>query len=194
MKHIALATVCLGAAVGTGYGMYPDEVTTYVGAAGQAAARVWEGIEANPVPLLLAVGTFLLTVLYHTAKGKSLGESVEVAATRVRLVPLPPKDGGEAEPAVLRRAKARATRAQLVVDQIGLENRHRKLPEAIVKAEKEACYTEQAVTDAARVLADRRKAHDEAVAKLDGLRKEKAAADAELAEIGAELTKLADVG
>ena len=41
------------------------------------------------MPLALAAGTFLLTVLYHKAKGKSFRESVEVAATRVAVVSVP---------------------------------------------------------------------------------------------------------
>jgi hypothetical protein len=192
MKRIALVTVFLAAAVGVGYVNYPQEVARYSAAAADAAPRVWDGIAANPVPVVLALGTFLLTVVYHTAKGKSLRESVEVAATRVTVVPVP-KETWEDENPVVRRAKARATRTQLLADRIGLENRHRKLPEAVVKAEKDACYTEQAVADAERALADRRKAHKEAVARLEALRKEQAAGEAELAAIDAELNKLAEL-
>jgi hypothetical protein len=192
MKRIALLTVFLGAAAGAGYAAYPREAAGYAAAAAKAAPRVWDGIEANPVPVALALGTFLLTVVYHTAKGKSLRESVEVAATRVTVVPVP-KEGWADENPVVRRAKARATRTQLIADQIGLENRLRKLPEAVVKAEKDACYTEQAVADAERALADRRKAHKEAVARLESLRKEQAAGRAELNEIEAELKKLAEL-
>jgi hypothetical protein len=163
----------------------------YTAATAAAGLRVWQAVEANPVPVLLALGTFLLTVLYHKARGKSLRESVAVAATRVAVVavPHPPQD----ETPVVKRAKARATRAQLLADQFHLQNRHRKLPEEVLKAEKETCYTEQALADAERVLANRRKAHDEAVARLDALRKEKAGADAELAEIEAELKKLEEL-
>jgi hypothetical protein len=193
MKRIAVGTVCLaGAAVGMGYSAYPAEVTRYAEVAAQVGLRAWGNIEANPVPVLVAVGTFLGTVLYHKAKGKSLRESVEVAATRVTVV-VPPKGGGEAENPVVKRARARVTRTQLLADQIGLENRHRKLPDEVVKAEKEACYAEQAVADAEHLLADRLKASAAAVARLEALRKENAAAAAELAEIAGELKKLADV-
>ena len=61
----------------------------------------------------------------------------------------------------------------------------------MTKAEKESCYTEQAVADVRRALAEKQKAHDEAVTKLAALRKEKERAEAELAEIEAELTGLA---
>lgn len=191
MKYVALVVVCLAAAVGAGYASHPDEARQYAAVAERAGLRVRQAVEANPAPVLLALGTFLLTVVYHTLRGKSFRESVEVAATRVALVQLPPAN--EAENPVLRRAKARATRAQLVADQIGLQNRYRKLPEAVLKAEKEACYTEQALADAERAWEAKQVAHDEAVAKLEALRKELAAGEAELAEIEAELKKLAEV-
>ena len=104
-----------------------------------------------------------------------------------------PAPAGEAENPVVTRAKARATRTQLTADQIALEARTRALPDAVKKAEQEACYTEQGATDAARTLAARKTAHESAVAKLAVVRAEKAAADAELAAIRAELKKLADV-
>jgi chromosome segregation ATPase len=93
---------------------------------------------------------------------------------------------------VVARAKARATRAQLIADQIQLENRLRKLPGEVKAAEKDACYTEQAVQDARRLLETKLKAHDEALAKLDQLHEELMASEAELAAINAELEKLAE--
>jgi hypothetical protein len=190
MKRIALVVVCLAAAVGTGYATHPDEFRQYAGVAEKTVLRGWEAVEANPAPVLLALGTFLLTVAYHKARGKSLRESVEVAATRVAVVAVPAAEG---ENPVVRRAKARATRAQLVADQIGLENRYRKLPDAVVKAEKEACYTEQALADAWRAVEAKQQAHDEALAKLEALRKEQAEGEAELAQIEAELKKMAEL-
>lgn len=194
MKRFALFVMVCGAAVaGVWYATQPHEFFQSAEVTAATTLRVWDKIEANPVPVLLALGGFLLTVAYHKAKGKTLRESVEVAATRVTLVPVPLKDAGEDQKPVVRRAKARAMRAQLLADQINLQNRQRKLPEELLKAEKETCYTEQALADAERVLANRRKAHDEAIARLEALRKEQAASEAELAEIGAELKKLAQL-
>lgn len=192
MKRIALLVVCLAGLAALGYYTNPVDFMRDVAVLAKAARQAWENVEANPVPVVFALGTFVLTVIYHTAKGKSLRESVEVAATRVTVIPVP---GGVAEPEtpVVKRAKARATRAQLIADQIGLQNRYRKLPDAVLKAEKEACYTEQAVADTERALADKRKAHDEAVAKLEALANEQAEGEAELTEIEAELKKLAEV-
>jgi len=143
--------------------------------------------------VILALGTFLLTVLYHKARGKSLRESVEVAATRVTVVSAPSRDPSESENPVVRRAKARATRTQLMSDLIGIQNRNRKLPDEILKGEKEVCYTEQARDEAEAKLADKQEAYETAVAKLEALRKEKAEADSELAAIESEMKKLAEV-
>jgi hypothetical protein len=194
MKRIALATAGLAAAaVGAGYYTHPAEFAEYTRAAGQVARRVGESVQANPGPYAVALATFLLTVVYHTLRGKSLRESVEVAATRVTVVTAPARPSNDPDPPVLQRAKARATRAQLIADQIGIQNRQKWLPEAIVNAEKDAAYTEQAMSDAERSLAAKQKAHADAVAKLARLRKQKAEGDAELAEIEAELEKLAEL-
>lgn len=192
MKRILFVLAVLVAAAALVARSYPDEFWAYAGEGVKAGEWVWDGVRANPLPVGLAAGTFLLTVIYHKAKGKSLRESLEVAATRVTVVNVPQTETADENP-VVKRAKARATRAQLLVDQIGLQNRQKKLPEEILKAEKDACYTEQALADAERKLADRRKAHEDAVAKLESLRTERDAADAELAEIDIELQKLAEV-
>jgi len=192
MKRILFAFAVLLAAAALLGRSYPDETWAYAGEVVKAARWAWDGVQANPLPVSLAAGTFLLTVVYHKAKGKSLRESLEVAATRVTVVSVPQAEAGDDNP-VVKRAKARATRAQLLADQIGLQNRHKKLPEEVLKAEKDACYTEQALIDAERKLADRQKAHEDAVVKLETLRKERDASAAELAEIDVELQKLADL-
>ena len=193
MKRIALATVALAVGVGTVAQLRPEQFKQYSNEFVAAAPRLWDRLEANPTPVLIALGTFLATVVYHKARGKSLRESVEVAATRVTVVSVPTPPAAEPETPVVRRAKARATRAQLIADQILLQNRYRRLPEAVTKAEKEACYTEQAVTECEQALAGKRATHNEAAAKLEALRKEWAEGEAELAEIDAELKRLAEL-
>jgi hypothetical protein len=193
MKRIVIVSVCASAAISAGYGLYPEEFERSLNVAAIALMRVWDNIEANPFPVAIALGTFLATVIYHKAKGKSLRESVEVAATRVTVVPVPQKLEVERDNPVVKRAKARSMRAQLLVDQIGLQNRQRKLPEEIVKAEKDVCYSQQALTDAERSLSSRQKAHTEAVAKLNALQKENGDRVSELAEIEEELKRLAEV-
>ena len=193
MKYIALTAVFLTGVAGFAYANYPDAMTDYVVAGEALARRAWGNVEANPTPVI-AAGTFLLTVVCLRAKGKTLRESVEVAATRVTVVPAPTKDD---EAPVVKRAKARATWAQLMTDQIALQNRAKHLPDALRAAEKDACYTEQAVADAEDEVAEaelmlegKQKAHAAAVAKLDKLRNEKATCDAELKAIEAEMKKL----
>lgn len=201
-KLFALAVLSAGVAIAVVYSAHPDEFRHAADTASVAGLRVWAGIEANPAPVLVALGTFLVTLVYHTFKGKSLRESVEAAATRVTVVTVPaaPAAGDAGENAVVKRAQARATRTQLLTDQIGLENRMRKLPEEVRKAEQETCYSEQAMNDAEVALTRAEKAleakieaHDAAVAKLDALRKELAGGEAELSAIAAELKKLAEV-
>jgi len=160
-KIIALATVVTVTAVGTIAAAHPDESHLLAARLAATAKRAWEGIEANPLPMLLALGTFVLTIVYHKLRGKSLRESVEVAATRVTVIPVPSAAAAtEQETAVVARARARATRTQLLADQIALENRYRKLPDEVKKAEKEACYTEQALADVRRALEAKQQAHE----------------------------------
>jgi hypothetical protein len=199
-KFIALAVLASGAAVATVATNYPDDVTRAVDVVTAATQRMWSGVEANPTPVLIALGTFLVTIVYHKLRGKSLRESVEVAATRVTVIPVPVAAAAEGENTVVRRAQARATRTQLIADQIGLENRLRTLPNDVRKAEEEACYSEmsmneaeEALTKAEETLEARIAAHDAANAKLEAMRKELAAGQSELDAIAAELQKLADV-
>lgn len=193
MKRIAVLFVLAFVAAGAAYFHYPGESARIADLISTAVTRSWESVEGNPTPLVLAFSTFALTVAYYKAKGKSLRESVEVAATRVTVIPVSTPPAEESENSVLRRAKARAWRTQLLADRIGLENRQRKWPEEVSRAEKETCYTEQALVEARRTLEARQKAHDAAIAKLKELRKHKAQGDAELADIDAELKKLAEL-
>lgn len=158
MKRLGYAVVLFSGAAAAGYAYDPAVFETAYDAARPAAERAWAGVAANPAPWYLAGATFLLTVGYHAAKGKSLRESVEAAATRVTVVSVPAAPADDENP-VVKRAKARATRSQLAADQIALEHRVRALPDAVKKAEQEACYTEQGATDAARTLAARKAAH-----------------------------------
>ena len=189
-KLFALSVTSVAVAAGTLYATHPDEFDRGLDRARPVAERAWANVEANPAPVLVALGTFLATIVYHKLKGRSLRESLEVATTRVKVVQVP---AAPAETPVVARAKARATRAQLVADQINLENRIRKLPAEVKQAEKEACYTEQAVAEARKALEAKQAAHEEAVANLESLRDDLAEGQAELAAIADELKKLADV-
>lgn len=155
-----------------GGGISPDERERLL-------RHVSDSVTSNPVPVAFAVATFLVTLRYRNGRSKVNRKPVEVA--------------GAGDTAVLRRAQARATRTQLVADQILLENRKRALPDAIRQAERDASYTENAFAEAERALVTKEQAHDDAVARLTQLRREQAGAQAEVAAIQAELRKLADV-
>lgn len=194
MKKIALLVVVLAAAAGGAKAVTEwEKLRPYLDSATRALERAQHGVEANPVPVVIALGTFLLTFVYHKAKGKTFRESVEVAATRVTVVPAPAPQPAVPENVVLKRAQARATRSQLLADQVEIRTRIAKLPDAVTKAEKDACYAEKAVNDLKAVLGEKHKTRNLAVDKLEGLRRELAAGERELAEIEAELKKLAEV-
>ncbi len=192
MKRIVLFILFLAAASSVIAALGPRDTARLADLTEKSATRAWEGVEAHPEPVVLALATFLATVVYHKLRGKSLRESVEVAATRVNVVSVPAQ-GADGQTPVVKRAKARATWTQHVADQIALEHRYRKLPDEVTKAEKDACYTEQAVMDAEKKLADADKAHDAAVAKLEALREDLSRGREELAEIEAELKKLSQL-
>jgi len=195
MKRYVFATIAvIVVAAGIGFWLFPDEMIQYGEQTNDFFVWLWTCIATNPFPVVIALGTFLLTVVYHKARGKSLRESLEVAATRVTVVSTPapgPELPKEVETPVVQRARARATRTQLLTDQIGLQNRHRKLPEEILKAEKDVCYSQKELTEAKNVLTAKQKTHHDNVTRLEGLRNEKATADAELGAIDTELKKLA---
>ena len=153
-----------------------EELSRPMSEVSRLARQVGEGVAANPIPTALGLLTFVLTAGIRFGRNKSR-----------------PTADSRAESTVLQRAMARATWTQLVADQIALENRHKSLPESIRKAERDACYTENALTECGRVLATKELAHLDAVAKLDSLRKEKARAEAEVTAIKSELQKLAEV-
>ena len=87
MKRIVLLAVVLAAAAGAGYAAYPDDVLRVAEAARAVGLRAADAVATNPAPVALALGGFLLTVIYHKARGKSLRESVDRP-------PIDPKNGG----------------------------------------------------------------------------------------------------
>lgn len=162
-------------------------------AAGGPLGRTWAGIESNPGPWVLAVVTFLFTVIYHrVVHGKTLRQAIDAATVRTPHVVhvVPPANS----PAVAK-AKARALRVQLVADQIKAENRLRELTRTgtgrdegeIKRAEGNASHTQQALADARRLVAEKEQAHAEAAGKLASLNAERVKLAREVEEIGMAL-------
>ena len=168
MKLIALIVLCVAAVLGVGYVKYPDEfeqTSSVVIAAQDGCGRTSARIRCRS---RVALGTFLLTVAYHKAKGKSLRESVEVAATRVAVIPVAVADSQDEHP-VVRRARARATRVQLLADQIGLQNRRTQASGGSSKGGKGRVLHGAGRRRRGTELAEKQKHHDEAVARLERL-------------------------
>ena len=145
----------------------------------QLAMKLSNSVTGNPIPTALGVATFLLTAGLRKVRVKPTAKDVPSEIV--------------AEPLVVRRALARATWTQLLSDQIALENRSKSLPGAIKQAERDACYAENALSDAVRSLEAKEKANDEAATRLAKLRGEKETAESEATAIKAELQKLAGV-
>ena len=192
MKKLLVFAIALLVGAGVYTSRNPAEAERTAAMIAQKAELSWSKIEANPIPIVVALGTFLLTFVYHKAKGKSFRESVEVAATRVTVVNSPPPNAPPAENPVLKRARDRSARTQLLADQIEIRNRIAKLPEQVMKAEKDVCFAEKAVFDAKVVLGEKHKIRNLAVNKLTNLRNELNAGSNELTAIDAELEKLAN--
>ena len=89
MRKFIVGIAAVAAIIGTAYAVRPIEFAEYAETAKHLAMTLRGSVESNPVPVFIALGTFLVTVGYHKAKGKSFRESVEAAATRVTLVPVP---------------------------------------------------------------------------------------------------------
>jgi hypothetical protein len=185
MRGFALAAViATGAAGCAAWAVAPEEVEPRALAAGQEVARLavllWDGVAANPGPVVLAAAGFLLTVLYHAARGKSLREALDVTVTKVH-VPLSAAVAGEPEAGVTRRAKLRATRNQLLSDQAAIQARLRKLPQMVEEAERAAAVARKDLADAKVVVAELR-------ARLTQYEKELRTAHGAKAQIADELT------
>lgn len=113
-------------------------------AGSQTIARMWSGIEANPLPVLIALATFAITVAFHRFKGASFREAVERAATKAVVVTVPPPvtRPADIDNAVVR-ASNRVTLRQLVEDLSELKKREKELPKEIEDAQIERMEAEE---------------------------------------------------
>lgn len=197
MKKIAVIVLVLVVAAMAKYLNNPNEFRPYLIKAGEWAQRIRSNAESNPVPIVIAIGTFVFTCIYHKARGKSFRDAVEVAATRVTVIPAAPAASAatvETEPVnpVLMRAYARTTRTQLLADQTVLKVRINTLPDEVKTAEKEFCFAEKQVLEAKRVLGEKHKARNLVTNKLASLREQLNDGRKEIDAIESELTKLAE--
>lgn len=129
---------------------------------------------------------FAASVLWLKRGGRTTRQAITTAAFPVSAIsPLP-----DPESPALVRARNKTLRMQLLADEISLNNRLKKYPEAIVKAEKDVSYTESAQKTAKEQYDKARRFHDEATASLTNLRDQEKAETEELVEIRKELARL----
>ncbi len=150
------------------------------------AERGWDKIEENPIPILVALLTMLLTVVYHKAKGKTLKQAMEVAVTKVNTVEV----GHQTRSGAATRAQHRATYQQLERDQKELEERLKILPAAIEIAKKKlaSAVAESKAADAAADAKESARINAERI--LANLTSEQEKGQVELTEIDDELHAL----
>lgn len=177
------------------YAAAREAVVPRAGAAGDAvvgaAERGWAGVEGNPVPVVAALGTFLLTVVYHKSKGKSLRQALEVATTRVHVVePVGPPAATPPVSKVVVKAQQRTTYLQLVADRDAKESELKPLIERADKltAEAEKRHTDLQIAEA--VAAAKRLAAAEADAQVAALRQKIEQGQDELLELDHEIEQL----
>jgi hypothetical protein len=117
----------------------------------------------NPVPIYVAVAWFSLTFVYHWAKGKSFRESVEVAATRVKVVEQP-----TAQPVspVIEKAQASVIYLQLVETCDEVEAKIKRLNDERKKADEVAAKALREADQARLTWLQKQKQSEEATAKL----------------------------
>jgi hypothetical protein len=120
MRTLGFGLVLITTGIGILAGAYPNQLQPLQDQTQQFAEKAWTGIEANPSPVIFALATFVLTVVYHMGRGKSLKESVGIAAIRTPVIE------ATQEAIVVRRARARSTKNQLLVDKKTIEDRHKK--------------------------------------------------------------------
>lgn len=153
-------------------------------------SEMWRRVETDPAPYLSVIGTFIATALYYKLRGRSLRESVEMAATRVTVINATTP---QAEPEISNaraRAHARTTRNQLINDQLLLEHRMKTLPKKVEEAERNFCYAENELGKAKKALEDKQKQYEQASQELNKLVDESTRSNDELAEIKAEIKAL----
>lgn len=152
------------------------------------AEKGWGKLEENPIPVLVALVTMILTVVYHRTKGKTFRQALEVAVTKVNTVEVGERISGPSSAAS--RAQAALMYQQLERAQASFEGRLKHLPGTIDAGRK---ATNRAATEAqvAQKTADEKKlAFKQALDALAKLEAEQEAGQRELVEIDAELAAL----
>lgn len=144
--------------------------------------RVEDSALSNPVQTGVSGLTGLVTVLWCMGLlPKKIKANVQHSEEK------------DNRPETVRRAEARALKGQLINDQIGLENRARKLPQEIQDAQKIVNKTAKDLTDAEYNLRVKQVAYEKACEKLSALKTEDASIETQLVEMALEIDKLTKI-
>lgn len=154
------------------------------------ADKGWTKIEENPIPIIVALLTLLLTIVYHKAKGKSFRQALETSITKVQTIELPLQQ--VQTPTAQSRAINKATLKQLKEDQKETETEIYKLVPEIDKAKIEVSRTENEYMKIKTVMNSKQQSMQLAHNTLQDLLKEQAEAEQKLTEIDDAIHELKD--
>ncbi len=125
------------------------------------AHGILDKCSANPVPIWVAVAGFLFTMVYHWAKGKSFRESVEVAATRVKVVETTATPAAATVSPAYEKAQKQSVYLRLAESETEIEAKIGRLRTEVAKADKVMADTSKQAKEA-RLLFEQKtnSAHD----------------------------------
>lgn len=145
--------------------------------------KLWDSIESNPGPSLLALALFIITVVYHKRRGTSTVEALK--ATLLKTHPAEPVNP------ILEKIQREALEGQMLDAFDRLEKRSRDLPDEITAA-KHQLQNRESVMNKTNEAAERaRNEKLKAQAYYDRLVREQAEGAAAMKELEVEMSKAA---
>lgn len=183
-RKLALLAPILAIGAGTGFKeAYPETAQEWIQVLIPMGMNLWDKVETNPTPYVTSIGFFVLAVVIQVRRGKTIKEAVQAVVAK----------GPVTESDVVVRSRNRALKNQLLTDQIGLQNRIRKLPEEIKRAEVDFAHTQKDLRSAEENLKIKVANHKLSSDKLKALEDEAIRSHEEHAHIQTELNGLKDM-
>lgn len=145
------------------------------------ASKLWESIEANPGPSILAIGLFVITVIYHKRRGASTVEALK--AVVLKTTPAEPENP------VLVKIQKEALQNQMYKAYDKLSDRSKVLPEEIGTASAHVQRAEVIYNKARDAALRAEQEFNRAKELRESLLKEQADAKVTMAELEEELSK-----
>lgn len=157
-----------------------DQVMTKVT---DLATKLWDSIESNPGPSILALALFIVTVVYHKSKGATVLAAVKAATLKTT----PEVD----ENPLLVKLRREALSKQMLETFDKLEARHKELPQELSTASADLSRKERELKIASEAAERARIAYSKAVSARDKLLAEETETIATMNQIEAEFGKSA---